>query len=438
MSETHGKSLGRWAWQRRFTAANLAFLCFATVASSTAQESDSPGISSAVEEESGPLTFSERRDRRMSRRDSSEGEVNRDVESTGAGNPDEEGAPSRLDEIWDLPVLISDDSRPILQEFRFYGRYHTQGYVVDSAQGSADGWETRRARFGGRAVIFDHFVLGALFNLKTDEGNSVIDKENVDTLTLAWDPNDNVHLVIGQQKPGFTYEYTTSSNKILTFERSLLVNQLAPDKSPGIAIEGKLKRFNYEAGAFSGVALGERFDDFMGITKLGYDFSEWSRFEKSSTHLHYLFNSEAESSNAAPYRHSFAGGFDLQNGAYSSLIQIIYASGYQETPDAWGFTVMPAWYLIEDKLQAVARYQFANSPDPSGLRLQNRYERKAPNLTGDGNGERYHAAYFGLNWYLHGNKLKFMAGGEYAHMDGGSNGGDYSGWTWMTGLRLYF
>ena len=384
------------------------------------------------------VTFSDRWQQRTNRDESPDGEVNRDVEGTGAGSPDAEAEPSRLDEIWELPVLISDDTRPFLQEFRFYGRYHTQGYVVDSGQGSADGWETRRARLGGRAVFLDHFVLGALFNLKTDEGDSVIDKENIDTLTLAWDPNEDFHLVIGQQKPGFTYEYATSSNRILTFERSLLVNQLAPDKSPGITIEGKRNGIHYEAGAFSGVALGEDFDNFMGIAKLGYDFSEWTRLEKSSTHLHYLYNSDVESENAAPYRHAFAAGFDLQNGAYSSLIQLILASGYDDTPDAWGFTVMPAWYLIEDKLQVVARYQFANSPDADGLSLQSRYERKVPDLTGDGNGERYHAGYLGLNWYLHGNKLKFMAGAEYSHMRGGGDGGDYSGWTWMTGLRLYF
>lgn len=411
--------------------AGLIPSCLGVATPGPGQESESNG-------NAGPATFSERWDRRLNRAKSSDGEVNRDAEDTGAGNPEVKTTPNRLDEIWGLPVLISDDSRPFLQEFRLHGRYHTQGHVVDSAQGGAEGWETLRARLGGRAVFLDHFVLGAIFNIKTDEGGSFIDKENVDTLTLAWDPNDNIHLVIGQQKPGFTYEYTASSNKILTFERSLLVNQLAPEKSPGISLEGRLKRFHYEAGGFSGNPLGEDFDNFMGIAKLGYDFSDWSRFEKSSTHLHYLFNSEAESENAAPYRHSVAAGFDLQNGAYSSLIQLIYASGYEDTPDAWGFTVMPAWYLIEDKLQVVARYQFANSRDPDGLRLQNRYERDAPNLAGDGYGERYHAGYLGLNWYLHGNKLKLMAGAEYAHMDGGLNGSEYSGWTWMTGLRIYF
>ena len=31
-----------------------------------------------------------------------------------------------------------------------------------------------------------------------------------------------------------------------------------------------------------------------------------------------------------------------------------------------------------------------------------------------------------------------MTGLEYADMDGGSDGGDYSGWTLFSGLRLYF
>ena len=62
-------------------------------------------------------------------------------------------------------------------------------------------------------------------------------RDYIDTLTLAWSRDDDFQFILGQQKPGFTYEYDTSSNRILTVERSMLVNQLAPRKSPGLMFE---------------------------------------------------------------------------------------------------------------------------------------------------------------------------------------------------------
>ena len=69
---------------------------------------------------------------------------------------------------------------------------------------------------------------------------------------------------------------------------------------------------------------------------------------------------------------------------------------------------------------------------------QSRYEREAPQLTGGGRGERYQAGYLGLQYFIHGDRLKLMAGAEYAHLDGGGNGGDFEGLTLLTGIRLSF
>ena len=129
---------------------------------------------------------------------------------------------------------------------------------------------------------------------------------------------------------------------------------------------------------------------------------------------------------------------DFQEGPWSNVIQGIYGSGYDDVGDVWGISLMPARFIHEDKVQLVARYQYANSRDSDGLRWQKRYEREvATPLTGE-RGDRYHAGYLGLNWYLYGNKLKIMSGVEYSHMSGGSTGGDFSGWTWFNGIRVYF
>jgi hypothetical protein len=62
----------------------------------------------------------------------------------------------------------------------------------------------------------------------------------------------------------------------------------------------------------------------------------------------------------------------------------------------------------------------------------------APNLTGGGRGETYHAGYLGLQFFIHGDNLKLMSGVEYARLDGGGNGGDFDGWTVFSGVRVSF
>ena len=99
--------------------------------------------------------------------------------------------------------------------------------------------------------------------------------------------------------------------------------------------------------------------------------------------------------------------------------------------------MIPSVY-IADGLQLVARYQFANADGNDGLRVQSRYERLAPELTDGGRGDQYQAGYLGLNYYLYGHKLKLMTGIEYASMQGEADGGDYEGWTWFTGVRMFF
>jgi len=98
----------------------------------------------------------------------------------------------------------------------------------------------------------------------------------------------------------------------------------------------------------------------------------------------------------------------------------------------------PTYDLIPKKLQLVARYTFANGDGPDSVTAQGRYERTAPDLTGSGRGETYHAAYLGAQYFIYGDKLKVLAGAEYADLDGGGNGGDYNGSTFLTGVRVSF
>ncbi|MFK5923806.1 MAG: porin [Verrucomicrobiota bacterium] len=366
------------------------------------------------------------------------GEANEEIDITGTGAPEEAEHPY-LDRLWSYPLIYSNSDNPFIQEISFFGLYQIESYAIDSSAGSASQLETRRARLGLRTIFFENFTLAGNFNIKTDGvSNNSIDVNALDTFTLAWRPTDNFQIRIGKQKAGFSDEYNTSSSRILTLERSLLVDQLSPSKSPGASLEMKMDKWTYLIGGYSGNTFTESYDNPFALARLGYNMSEKLNVEKANFRFYYLHNSTANSKNASPYRNSYSLSMDLQEGRTSNLTQIFYAEGYDEVGDAWGLSLTPAWFIYSDKLQVVLRYQYASSSNIDGLRLQRHYERETPDFSSSEFGNRYQAGYLGLNWYIYGNKLKVMTGIEYADMVGGSESENFSGWTWYSGLRLYF
>ena len=117
------------------------------------------------------------------------------------------------------------------------------------------------------------------------------------------------------------------------------------------------------------------------------------------------------------------------------------SGGFAGQPDVLGFTLLPTYdisnslWIGGDKLQLALRYQYANSDGDNGLQLQDRYEQEVTT----GEGDRYQAFYTGLNYLIYGDRLKLMAGAEYSNMkDAANDGGEFRGWTYLAGLRLFF
>jgi phosphate-selective porin OprO/OprP len=114
----------------------------------------------------------------------------------------------------------------------------------------------------------------------------------------------------------------------------------------------------------------------------------------------------------------------------------------ESRPAVFGFTLLPTYVFARDvvragdALQAVLRYQFAVSAGDNGLQLPSRYEQE---VVPDGFGDRYHAVYLGLNYLIFGDRLKLMTGAAYAVMhDAAQDGGEFDGWTYLAGVRIYF
>jgi hypothetical protein len=53
-----------------------------------------------------------------------------------------------------------------------------------------------------------------------------------------------------------------------------------------------------------------------------------------------------------------------------------------------------------------------------------------------GRGDSYNAFYGGIQYFIYGDKLKLLAGTEWARLSG--NGDTYDGFTFLTGVRFSF
>ena len=343
-------------------------------------------------------------------------------------------ADSFLD-LWNIPQLYSDKDSNFINDLKLVGRYQWQYGDVDFDDGNYSDSEVRRFRLGTEAKILggDWKVKG---EINVDDEFSPFYK-SLEEAYIRYQGSDKFNVTIGRQKPAWSYEWSTSSRKILTFERSLLTNQLSPKKTTGINLSGSLDNWSYSLGVYNG-NIDEEFGDFddageFVIASLGYDYSESSSFDKAAWRFDILHNKDEGNNAAKAYENSFSLSHSLSAGKIDLNADLIHASGYSD--DAYGIILLPT-YDLSDKLQLVGRYTYANG-DNDGLRAQKRYERKVP-LTDGGYGDSYQSFYLGLNYYLNDHKLKLMTGIEYADMDGGSDGGDYDGLTLFSGFRFYF
>lgn len=355
-----------------------------------------------------------------------------------AGN---DGGADSLDRVWDAAKLHQDDNDVVCQAWSIVGRYHGQFWSVDASEGRGDDWENRRIYVGMEARLFHQWRLHA--QIKVSEDFSPFYDELYQAF-VEWSPDDSLSVRVGRTDFLFAgLERTMSSTKIRVFERGLLVNQVMPAEVVGAVTEADSGKVSWRAGVFSG-SIEDEFTDFSGgwgaVAGVGINLPAW--YEKGSLHLDYLYSDGDPENNALePYDHVVSLWHQGEAGDLSLGIDLTWAHGLDGRPAAFGFTLLPGWVFARDllrdgdALQAVLRLQYASANGDNGLQLQRRYEQEA---VSDGYGDRYRALYAGLNYLVLGDRLKVMAGVEYAEMDDAAlDGGAYQGWTWLAGIRMY-
>ncbi|KAB2637896.1 MAG: hypothetical protein DVB25_09050 [Verrucomicrobia bacterium] len=384
------------------------------------------------------------------------------------------------DKIWSLFTLYKDETNPILQEFSLQGRLQVQyadgdsnGHfdIEDFKKGSAanaqtvwdDKFEARRARLGFKSKWFQNWKFEGQIDADTTDRPEEFYRDIYD-LYVTYAPSDALNVTVGKTKVKFGREQEITSKEILTFERSLVSNLLFPGELTGIMANGKglAEHWAYELGVYG----SERAREFATLSqgaiilgKIGYDYAAQSGLDTALTSVQYMHNTQpgfkekddnVYFASASPaFTDSIALTNDITQGRFGLVTDALYGFGYSgkaqqagssktlNQSNVFGISLIPS-YFIASGLQLVGHFQFASSADADGLSLYSRYEKWAPVVaptvkTKDA-GNTYTSAYVGLNYYLYSHKLKLMNGIEYSHL----GGGDYNGYTFLSGLRFSF
>lgn len=362
----------------------------------------------------------------------------------------EDQVPTIFTSIWELPKLYKNKDNPYIQSFSIVGRYHGQYWGADSGNNSDKGWENRRMYLGFNTKFFHQFTLEVQISMNDDF--DPLYKSLYDAF-IKWEPKtSNLAISVGRLDYVFTgMERSTSSKRIKTMERALLVNQIMPSEVVGLYAKGKSDAFSYQAGVFSG-SIEDEFTSFEGgvAALLGFAYQLPLFYDKGTLHLDYLYNDGDIENNAfKPYEHIVSLWHQGQKGPLGMDIDITTASGVDDQSDVFGLTLLPTYDFAHnilvsgDKIQLALRYHYASSSDDFDLAFNKRYEQKVTS----GKGDSYNSYYLGLNYYIYQQKLKLMTGVEYfdmADVEQENNGTppgileSVNGWNFISGLRLYF
>lgn len=346
-------------------------------------------------------------------------------------------ATTTFDEIWGATRLYRNDESDGLNELRLVGRLHIDNYVIDADQGDGSDLLVRRARLGARARLLHNLDVHVEADLNL-EGGPVYSR--LTDAYVAWKFSDAARLTVGKHGAKFTLDGATSSNDLLTIDRSNVANNFwfSEQYISGASISGRSGPWSYTGGVFSSGRRNSDFGHFDGgafvLASVGRDLARETGLKRALLRVDYVHN-EADPNNTSTrnFGDVLAGVAVLAEDNWGLSGEVVYGNGYLGQSDGWGTTITP-WVSVTDRLQAVARFTYLESERNNGLRLT-RYENREIG----GRGDRYSEIYGGLSYSIYSTRLKLQTGLAYGHMrDRAGDGGAYDGINWTTAMRLSF
>ncbi|MEM8953729.1 MAG: porin [Verrucomicrobiota bacterium] len=344
---------------------------------------------------------------------------------------------------------VYESEKGFIKSFTFIGRYQGQYISQDEDIGdtsnSYNRWQHRRARFGAEIEMAGNLTFEAENNMADNEGifaGRV--QNNWQNFFLRWEPEDDLSLTVGKDKQGFTIEDETSSKRILTVERSPIVQETAGARPWGTVVRTDLAGFDTRIGAWitGGDDSWGSWPQFDSNLSLSLN-TAYEMFEGTDLRFDYVYNDnkggtervqgDADRSFASAYQHGISVGTLSDWGNLGLVTNVIVAKNraaagrLPDKSDTWGAVVMPSYY-ITDKLQAVFRYAY----------MKRGREQRTQRFDVRATVSNYHTFLGGLTYYICEDKLKVMAGYEYAIGDVFEEPRDIDSGTWMFAVRTYF
>jgi hypothetical protein len=384
-------------------------------------------------------------------------------------------------------TVYKNSDNPYIQELVFFGRFQWQAAYLSGQDTNgyefSDGYtEVRRFRLGASLKFLSYFTAKANVNLVDDKSNSPVvwpggqklgwGYEDFDEALLTFDAKkafgiegvDELSVNYGRHKFELSNEAWESSKKLLTVERSAISNKVYGSYRPtGVSVNMVKGDWDLTAALYSTDALtpvgGDI--DFIGGWNDGlayYGSVGYQATDDLSFRLDYVYNDanildREDSLFGYKWATSLSAVYDKDE--WGVITDFIYGDNgglengvarANRQGDFWGVVVMPYYWVVDKKLQAVVRYQYQGSENAQGIRINSRYGRADhgpvvnANPFAAGRGNEHHSLYGGFNYYLCGHNLKLQAGVEYEWLNvpGGGVYGDASSLTTWFGLRSYF
>lgn len=362
--------------------------------------------------------------------------------------------------------VYSNKDASFIQEVKFFGRFQYQYAYVDGNDVNGNSFDedfdsVRRFRLGAKIKFLDGFSVTGRANLASDgrHGGGDLDWgfQDWDELKISYQKKnvagfDSVSASYGRHKIGVGEEARMSSKKIKTVERSAISNKIYSNRYTGVLLSA-------EKGSWSGTIgyLSLDVSDGIGDWSDGNAIYLLSQHELACGTLAFdlFYNLDADGSGndevGVGYKWVATASHVTDIGNWNLLTQVIYGDNgdtdYQgarranRTGKFWGVIIEPSTFLIEDKLEFVARYAYQGSKENQGIRVNSRYTRaNHGGSVNGGRGDAHHSLYAGLNWYLCDHNAKFMVGLEYETLDTPTAGSEEEAdaATFWAAYRMYF
>ena len=277
--------------------------------------------------------------------------------------------------------------------------------------------------------------------------------EGLETLRASAPIGESMRLTGGKFPPPFSTEYSRDAAVRWFPTLSPLAAQMAPASSLGFLLEGRESDFDWKLGWFSSDAdrsipsLDGKGYVLASVAKSrnrgGVEGAPQATYQR--WHLDYLHNMDGSQSETIGrgYRHLVSAGTEFSTGRFDFYADILAARGNNQT--VYGVTAAGRYWLLQDAVSLVSRYQYARSRETNGLfsywgipdtGSDAIFPNNFPEVTPAG---QMHSFHTGINIHFDDDNLILGTGVEFRSLSEiGDSGDSLRSWGWNTFARYSF